>query len=242
MIWEIMEMNEKKAKQVVKNLGTAEILCVAWVGLALAMLIPAKSYLQGSFPIFTVVWLFIPLLAVIRTRDASRVGFYRIAWREFLVTSAINLGSLLLVSAIVEPWSHAYQELVEEAMASASPDTTFAWLVRFDGMRAWSGLFLYSGLVTIFAEELFFRGWLLQLLQRRMKTVWAIVIQAALFTLPQLLAVLLLSPLQGMIYAVAYSWLGVGMIGGWAAARTQSIWPSLASATIWNAILIAWVL
>jgi len=40
---------------------------------------------------------------------------------------------------------------------------------------------------------------------------------------------------------LGYSWLAVGVIGGWAA-RTQSIWPSLASATIWNAIMIVWVL
>ena len=70
----------------------------------------------------------------------------------------------------------------------------------------------------------------------------AIVIQAALFTIPQLLAALLLSPYQGVIYAVVYSWLAIGVIGGWAAARTQSIWPSLASATIWNAVMVAWVL
>jgi membrane protease YdiL (CAAX protease family) len=71
---------------------------------------------------------------------------------------------------------------------------------------------------------------------------WTILIQAALFTLPQLLAALLLSPLQGVVFAVVYSWLGVGVVGGWAAARTQSIWPSLASATLWNMIMIAWVL
>jgi membrane protease YdiL (CAAX protease family) len=132
--------------------------------------------------------------------------------------------------------------LVREAIANTRPDTTFAWLVRFDGAVAWGGLFLYSGLVTIFGEELFFRDWLLRALLRKMNKIWAIVIQAALFTLPQLLTVLLLPPLQAVAYTLLYSWLGVGMIGGWAAARTQSIWPSLASATIWNAIMIAWVL
>ncbi|OGN89700.1 MAG: hypothetical protein A2Y88_01840 [Chloroflexi bacterium RBG_13_48_10] len=70
----------------------------------------------------------------------------------------------------------------------------------------------------------------------------AIVIQAALFTIPQLLAAFLLAPLQGLVYAIMYSFLGIGIIGGWAASRTQSIWPSLASATIWNIILVAWVL
>jgi membrane protease YdiL (CAAX protease family) len=107
---------------------------------------------------------------------------------------------------------------------------------------AWGGLLLYSGLVTIGAEELFLRGWLLQALQHRMDKGWAIVIQAALFTLPQLLAALLLAPWQGVLYAVMYSWLAIGVIGGWAVARTQSIWPSLASATIWNAVMVGCVL
>jgi len=89
---------------------------------------------------------------------------------------------------------------------------------------------------------LFFRGWLLGLLHRRMSKSWAVGIQAVLFTLPQLLASFLLTPVQVVIYAVVYSWLAVGVIGGWAAARTQSIWPSLASAVIWNALMVAWVL
>ena len=103
-------------------------------------------------------------------------------------------------------------------------------------------MLLYSGLVTIFGEELFFRGWLLQIFQQWMNNAWAILLQAILFSLPQLMAALLLSPMQGLIYASVYCWLGVGIIGGWAAARTQSIWPSLVSATIWNLIMVAWIL
>jgi membrane protease YdiL (CAAX protease family) len=69
---------------------------------------------------------------------------------------------------------------------------------------------IFSGLVTIFAEELFFRGWLLQWLMRRMKLFQAVVVQAALFTLPQMLAALALPLLQGVLYTVVYSWLAVG--------------------------------
>jgi membrane protease YdiL (CAAX protease family) len=186
--------------------------------------------------------LVVPLLAFVRTHDAQQVGFQRISWRKFASTTAINLTGLILVSVLVEPWSHAYQALVREAISGTPPDTTFAWLVRFTGLAAWVGLLLYSGLVTIFAEELFFRGWLLQSLQHRMSRRWVIIIQSALFTIPQLLAAFLLGPVTGVVYAVMYSWLAVGVIGGWAAAHTQSIWPSLAAATIWNIIMVAWVL
>jgi membrane protease YdiL (CAAX protease family) len=225
-----------------KKFGTAEIALVTWVGLALVFAILATFGLRGTFPIFTVIWLVVPLLVVMRTHDAGRVGFIRISWCMFLTTTAINLALLLLVSLLVEPWSHAYQALVNAAISSSPPDTTFAWLVRFTGVPAWAGLLLYSGLVTIFGEELFFRGWLLLALQRKMHKLWAIVIQAALFTIPQLLAAFLLAPSHGLIYALLYSFLGVGIVGGWAASRTHSIWPSLASATLWNFILVAWVL
>ncbi len=231
-----------QANRIEKKRGTTEILFVSWAVVALAVLIPVMLFLKGSFPVFTVIWLAIPLLVVLRTGDANRVGFRAISWRAFLSTTAANLAGLLLVSVFVEPWSHTYQALVRGALSSSPPDTTFAWLVRFEGLQAWGGLLLYSGLVTIFAEELFFRGWLLQYFLRRMSTGRAVVLQAVLFTLPQLLAAFLLGPVQGMLYAVVYSWLAVGLIGGWAAARTQSIWPSLVSAVIWNALLVALIL
>ena len=206
-----------------KRLGKAEFVLAIWAGSALVILVPAMRFLQAAFPVFTVIWLVVPLVVLMRSREASRVGFRRISWRAFWTTTALNLGALLLVTLLVEPWSHAYRSLVKEALAGTPPDTTFAWLVRFTGWRGWVGMLLFSGGVTIFAEELFFRGWLLGWLQRRMGKWRAIALQAALFTLPQLLAALLLSPLQGVVYAVVYSWLAVGVVGGWSAARTRSI-------------------
>jgi membrane protease YdiL (CAAX protease family) len=222
-----------------KQWGITESAILAWATMAFVLSILAKIYFQGSFPIFTMSWLIVPLLIVIRTHDAHQVGIRQISWQKFLSTTAINLALLLVISFAVEPWSHTYQALVHRALSSTPPDTTFAWLVRFKGLTTWAGLLLYSGLVTIFAEELFFRGWLSLSLQGRIGKAWAIIIQAALFTILQSFAAFLLSPAQGVIYALVYSFLGVGIVGGWAAARTRSIWPSLASATIWNLIMIA---
>jgi membrane protease YdiL (CAAX protease family) len=235
-------MNTHQIKLTGKRWSAKQVVCVAWVGLALLVLLPATVLLNGSFPFLSIIWLVVPLVVVVRSKDAHRIGFRGIHWRVFFSTAAINLSALLLIAVLAEPWSHAYQALVKAALASPSPDTTFAWLVRFNGVPAWAGLLLYTGLVTIFGEELFFRGWLLQTLQRCMKPVWAIVLQAALFTLPQLLAAFFLAPVQGAVYAVAYSFLAIGVVGGWAAWRTQSIWPSLASAAIWNLVIVAVVL
>ena len=214
------------------------VIFTLWCLLALAALLPVTLLLRGSFPLFTVLWLLVPLFAVARTKDASRVGFRAIAGGEFIRIAALNLGGLLLLMLLFEPWSHSYQMLVQAALSSQQPDTTFAWLVRLPKLPALGGMLLYSGLVTLFGEELFFRGWLLQLLVRRVGSVWAVVIQALLFTLPNLLASFLLPPLQGTLYAVVYTFLGVGIIGGWAALRTRSIWPSLFSAAVMNLILV----
>lgn len=222
--------------------GAPETLFMIWTGIALVSLVAATVFLRGAFPLLTVVWLIVPVLAVTRGRNGQRVGFRRISPRLFASTTTANLILLLLISVLVEPWSQTYQALVQGALAGTPPDTTFAWFVRYDGWKAWTGFLFYAGLVTLYAEELFFRGWLLGFLQVHLKPAWSILAQAVLFTLPQLIASILLSPFQGFVYAAAYSWLGVGVVGGWAAWRTRSIWPSLVAATLWNAILIAWVL
>jgi len=214
-------------------------LFVLWAMLALAVLAPISRWLKGAFPLFTVVWILVPLVAVALWKDPGRVGFRPIPWRELVISTSINLGGLLLLMLLFEPWSHTYKRLVELALAGQPPDTTFAWLLRFPKIPALGAMFLYSGLVTLFGEELFFRGWLLQLLKRRWGPLWAIFLQALLFIIPNLPAALVLPPLKGILYALVYTFLGIGLIGGWAASRTDSFWPSLISATMCNLILVA---
>jgi membrane protease YdiL (CAAX protease family) len=214
---------------------------VIWSFLALAVLAPVTGLLKGSFPIFTVVWILVPLVAALLAKDASRVGFTPVPWRELARTTAINLAGLLLLMLIFEPWSHTYQRLLGLAISNQSPDTTFAWLLRFPKIPSLGAMVLYSGLVTLFGEELFFRGWLLQLLKRRWGAARAIFLQALLFTIPNLPVAFVLPPPQGILYILVYTLLGIGFIGGWAASRTDSIWPSLVSATVCNFILVAMI-
>lgn len=65
----------------------------------------------------------------------------------------------------------------------------------------------------------------------------AIALQGLLFALLQALPASLLSPAQALVGVGAYSFLGVGLINGWAAARTRSIWPGLIAATLMNLIV-----
>jgi membrane protease YdiL (CAAX protease family) len=218
------------------------IAFTAWTVLALAALVPVTSWLGGSFPIFTVVWIVVPAIFVWRAKDAAIAGFRTIPWRSFLPAAALNLGGLLALMLLFEPWSHTYRKLLEIVLSSPTPDTTFAWLVRFPRLPALAAMTLYSGAVTLFGEELFFRGWLLQLLRRRWGTAPAILLQSLLFVVPNLLVAFALPTLQGWLYGVVYTWVAIGLLGGWSAARTGSLWPSLLSATVSNLVLVMTVL
>lgn len=223
------------------KLPTPERLFVLWALLALALLLPITWLLQGAFPIFTAVWLIVPLIDVLRTKDASRAGFRAVSWRQLAQATALNLGGYLLLTLLLEPWSHTYQQLLALALSGSAPDTTFAWLLRFPRLPALTGMLLYSGFITLFAEELFFRGRLLQRLRKRWSVTWAIVLQALAFVIINLPAALALPSPQGWLYALLYAGVGIGVIGGYAAARTGSIWPSLISATLSNFIFVVLV-
>ncbi len=222
--------------------GLAETTFIAWVVLALLALAPVTAFLDSPFPVFTVIWLTVPLIAVLRSRNARSVGWHLASLPESLKVTAACLVAMLLVVALIEPGSHTYRFLVQLATVGPHPDSTFAWLVRFPGIAGWSGMLAYSGMVTILAEELFFRGWLLQLLMKRTGRMRAVVLQAVFFTLPQLLPTLFMPAPQAILYAVVYSWLTIGLIGGWAASRTSSIFPSLVSAALLNLVLVACIL
>jgi len=44
------------------------------------------------------------------------------------------------------------------------------------------------------------------------------------------------------LYVLVYTWLAIGMVAGWAASRTGSIWPGLISATLCNLVLVALIM
>jgi membrane protease YdiL (CAAX protease family) len=215
---------------------------VIWLALDLLILLAAQQWLKGSFPLFTFAWLLPPLIVLLISRDPGQIGIRGVALKMFLPALGLNALGVFLIAIVCEPWSHAYQALLQKALEAPAPDTTFAWLLRFPGWPGYVLMFLYTGLVTIFAEELFFRGWLLLWLEKKMPATWAILLQALLFTLPQAIAALFLSPIQGAVYVIAYSFFAIGVIGGWAAWRTKSIWPSLITASLMNLIFAIIVL
>ncbi len=213
------------------------LLAFVWIIAALLALYPVVRLLDAAFPVFTFLFLAVPLIALIFSRDAAGIGIRAIKWSDFFKYTALCLGANLVLTAAIEPWSHTYRMLLQKALSATPADPTFGWLLQFSSPVGWISFILFAGLVSIFAEELFFRGWLLNRLMRRMNSNWAVILQATLFTLPQLLAAFLLPLTQGILYGAVYSWLTIGLIGGWVAGRTRSIWPSLVSATLYNLTL-----
>jgi membrane protease YdiL (CAAX protease family) len=204
---------------------------IAWTTLALVALLSIPWMLETTTPVFQLLWLVVPLVHLLRYRDASAVGLTTLDLRRFLGVSLAAGATYAALVVAVEPWVGVYDRLVE--LALAGPDPTFAWLVRFDGPIAWIGLLLFSGFVTLYSEELFFRGWLLRVLERRTRPGVAVVAQALVFMAFQALPVLFFSPVQAVFYLTVYAF-GLGLVVGLAAHRTGSILPGLAVVTVAN--------
>ena len=213
-------------------------LSFVWLLGAVIVAIGFSVWLGLSIPLFTLIFLVVPLFVLLIHKDTEAIGMSAIPWKKALKWAGVNLAALIVVYAIFEPWSGAYAFLLEEATRAGTGDPTFAWLSHFGGLGGWVGMFLFSGLITIFAEELFFRGWLQNALRPKVGTLWANVIQAALFTLPQLIVVFLMpTPVMGLVYGLVYAFAAIGMINGWVAAKAGAIWPNLVAATVMNLIL-----
>jgi membrane protease YdiL (CAAX protease family) len=219
--------------------GRLRGLAIGWIAAALAALALVGWRLGAALPVFTVLWLIVPLVALVRHADPGRVGIRRVPGRALARATLLAAAAVTLLFAALEPWSHAYDELVDEAISADPPDPTFGLVARFDGAGSWAGFVLFGGLVTLFAEELFFRGWLLQLLGRHTRPALAIGGQALAFAALQTLPALMLTPLRAGVYVVAYALVGNGLVCGWAAWSTGSIWPSLAIAATFNPVLTA---
>jgi membrane protease YdiL (CAAX protease family) len=219
-------------------MGKKERLFIVWAVSSLLLVILVSIYYKTSFPIFTIIWISIPLGVVIRKKDAGAIGFRAIPINEFIKYTLLNLGLTLLIIGLFEPWSHTYQKLLELIIDSETADVTFVWLTKYSGMKSWLSMLLFSGFVTLFAEEVFFRGWLLQYFKERTNYYSAIIIQAVFFILPNTVVAFFMLPSQGIIYAVIYAGLAIGIVGGWTTKCTNSIWPSLVSASIVNLILV----
>jgi membrane protease YdiL (CAAX protease family) len=229
-----MAVWEPPSKVTNKSLLDQSWFAIGWTLLALIALVVEAVALAATTPVFQFLWLLVPLINLARHRSPHRVGFRSVEWTQaarVAVAAGLAYGVLLI---LIEPWAGVYDRLLE--LALEGPDPTFAWVIRVDGPARWVGLALFSGFVTLYSEELFFRGWLLQRLSQRTRPALAVFGQALAFTLFQSIPVFFLTPVQAFLYLVVYAF-GLGIIVGTAAQRTASIWPGLAVVTVGNLVL-----
>lgn len=184
---------------------------------------------------FTLVWLALAFLAVLLARDAKYVGFSGVKFSEFFLALFLNLLLLSLVFIVLEPLSGTFREVInKETILYPS----YYLMNQFSGLKGFLAYFLCNFFIIIFAEELFFRGFLIQYAELKLNKFWGVLIQAFLFLLFILILDIQLPPVQNYIFLVGYTFLGRGLIGGWAAARTDSIWPSLITVSVVHTAVI----
>mgnify|MGYP006277552685 FL=1 len=203
-----------------------------WIILALASLFYLNNIYGIEIPTFTLTWLVLSFLAVLIAGGIKYVGFTRVDIGEFLLVTGLNLIFLAVVFIILEPLSGTYKMIIDKTLVSSSIDPAYFWLNKYDDMTGLLGFFLTNFFIIMFAEELFFRGLLIQYIGLKLSKFWGVLIQAFLFLGLIVIIQYNLPPVENYILLVAYTFFGRGIIGGWAAARTDSIWPSLISSSL----------
>ncbi|MBC7959844.1 MAG: CPBP family intramembrane metalloprotease [Vallitaleaceae bacterium] len=208
-----------------------------WILFSTVAVLTTCYMLGTQFPIFSLLYLLIPLGILLKKKDVLCIGLRMVELKHLCIVSMINLAAALLIICVVEPWAHVYQRLIDLAMGANPPDPTFVWIQRYP---TWGILFMFvfTGIITIFGEELFYRGFLLQLFKKHMPTYAAIILQAVIFSVPNGIVAFVMTPLQGFLYVFVYAFLAIGVVGGIAAHKTNSIWPSLISAIVLNLIFV----
>lgn len=212
-------------------------IIVIWLVIALVTQVGATIYLEASFQLFIFLWLVVGLIAVARGTEPKKFGLGQADRHQLAWASLANLGIILLFYLLLEPISHAYELLLEEVLADPPYDTTFGWLAVMDKPWGYLAVVLFTAVVSIFGEELVFRGLLLQYLKERMRPMLANITQAVLFTLPQSIVVLIMPLGPALVYIVFYSFVMIGCINGYFALRTGTIWPNLFTAVVANGVL-----
>ncbi|WP_054942586.1 CPBP family glutamic-type intramembrane protease [Paenibacillus ihuae] len=219
------------------KINNKRILYITWSVLALGATFSATYLLQGSYPILTFIWILVPFIYLCKSNNVHEIPIKEMPIKKFLKYMNMNLCVVLVVFAVFEPWSSTYKSFIHLVSKGQHPDTTFAWLNQYDLFSSLAGMYFYSGFVTMFGEELFFRGYLLHLLRAKIGNKRAIFVQSALFSLccgaPMFM---FMSFTQGVIFTI-YA-MTIGIAGGWTVLRTGSILPSLFTAATTNLILV----
>jgi len=203
-----------------------------WIIFALAALFYLSNLYGTEIPTFTLIWLVLPFLAVLISAEIKYVGFCKVEWGEFFLVLLLNIIFMGVVFLVLEPLSGTYKIIIDASLRNRPLGPAYYWITQFNNWRGLLGFSLINLLIIIFAEELFFRGLLIQYIGLKLSEFWGVLISAFLFLLFIVILNYNLPPVENYIMLVGYTFFARGIIGGWAAARTGTIWPSLITSTL----------
>jgi membrane protease YdiL (CAAX protease family) len=216
----------------------ARSIASAWLaGAALAAIVVPVA-VGAAIPVLTLVLLLVASLVLRRGGSAAVLGLVRIPRTEMARVTIVATIAMTAFFGLAEFLGHPYRELLDLVRVEPTPDSTFAWVVDHPGPVGLAGFVLHGGLVTMFAEEVVFRGALLQRLRLRGAPV-SVGVSTAAFAAVQTLPALLLPVSAGLSFLLLDAVVAVGMIGGLAAHRTGSILPPLVAVTVANVAVLA---
>jgi membrane protease YdiL (CAAX protease family) len=195
---------------------TAVALLVAYhaaVLIAFGALPSPRIGLFAAGPVFLLLPLFLGIPA------AERRAGLRLRAVPLPAVLAAAAGTVALLPAAFS----ASSLLVPEPDAL---DDLFAEILRGDSVAELGLVFLGAAVAPAFSEEIFFRGFVQRGLERRLGRWPGIVVTAAVFGI-----------LHGAVRAPVIAALGV--LFGWMASRSGSVWPSIVAHAATNGIAIA---
>jgi membrane protease YdiL (CAAX protease family) len=212
---------------------------ILWMTSAFITLVLVFILKEVDFPLFSMIWLIVSILISIN-QGIKILTFEKNKTFNTVKATVVFLVLSWLLIAIIELLTSSYGMLFELIESTGSKDISFSWLSTRSEGRDYLYFFLFTFFVTIFAEEAFFRGYLLKTLEEKYNKNLANILQAILFSLPQIIVAFMMPTLEGVTFVVMYSFIIYGLMSGYFAQKTGNIWPGLIVATVNNFILTMW--
>ena len=197
----------------------------------------AVILLAADIPIFVYLNLIIALIVLYQTHETEQFGLKILAGKEFLNYTIMNMLGILLIYIIVEPITHTYEKLIQLSLTEGV-DVTFGWIQKYPGIAGIGMVLLFSLFISIFGEELMFRGILEGYLLKKTSYKKAILLQAVIFAIPQTIVLLVMPLVQGLIYILSYVIIATGIINGYIVYKSHSIGPSVVAAAVVNVLMV----
>lgn len=147
------------------------------------------------------------------------LGFHELSWPNFLGYGALGAGAMAAIA-------FGYSSIAEQVgpIPEVRADLPIVWAAE----RQHLGVLAAMALFRPFAEEVFFRGFLLQGYASRIGTPLAVVGTSALFGAAHI------GGGPGLIITA----FGMGLALSWAFLRSGSLWPAILANIIFSAIVL----